>query len=73
MEVVLSRGYKLDVRPYQINLGNVIKILQYLKQQREKYYLIYRLMLEGGLRLSHIVYIVKILTLMKSLRYLRFT
>jgi intergrase/recombinase len=59
MEVVPSRGYKLDVRPYQINLDDVVKALQYLKQHHEKYYLIYRLMLEGGLRLSHAVHIVK--------------
>jgi intergrase/recombinase len=59
MEVVPSRGYKLDVRPYQINLDDVVKTVQYLKQHYEKYYLIYRLMLEGGLRLSHAVHIVK--------------
>jgi intergrase/recombinase len=53
MEVVPSRGYKLDVRPYQISLDNIIKIMQYLKQHHEKYYLVYRLMIEGGLRLSH--------------------
>jgi len=59
MEVVPSRSYKLDVRPYQIDLDDVRKTLQYLQQHHEKYYLIYRLMLEGGLRLSHVIYIVK--------------
>jgi len=57
--VVPSRSYKLDVRPYQIDLDDVRKTLQYLQQHHEKYYLIYRLMLEGGLRLSHAIYIVK--------------
>jgi len=59
MEVVPSRGYKMDVRPYQISLGDVIKTVQYLKHHHERYYLVYRLMIEGGLRLSHAVHIVK--------------
>jgi intergrase/recombinase len=59
MEVVPSRGYKLDVRPYQISLDDVVKTVQYLKQYHERYYLVYRLMIEGGLRLSHAVHIVK--------------
>jgi len=57
--VVPSRSYKLDVRPYQIDLDDVRKTLQYLQQHHEKYYLLYRLMLESGLRLSHVIYIVK--------------
>jgi intergrase/recombinase len=59
MEVVPSRGYKLDVRPYQINLGDVVKTFQYLKQHHERYYLVYRLMIESGLRISHAIHIVK--------------
>jgi len=59
MEVVPSRGYKLDVRPYQISLEDVVKTLQHLKQHHEKYYLIYRLMIESGLRISHAIHIVK--------------
>jgi len=59
MEVVPSRGYKMDVRPYQISLDDVVKIMQYLKQHHEKHYVLYRLMIEGGLRLSHAVHIVK--------------
>jgi intergrase/recombinase len=58
-EVVPSRGYKLDVRPCQVNLDDIVKMLQYLKQHHEKYHLIYRLMLEGGLRPSHATHIVK--------------
>jgi intergrase/recombinase len=59
MEVAPSRGYKMDARPYQISLGDVIKTVQYLKQHHERYHLVYRLMIEGGLRLSHAVHIVK--------------
>jgi len=59
MEVVPSRSYKLDVRPYQIDLNDVVKTLHYLQQHHEKYYLIYRLMLESGLRLSHAIHIIK--------------
>jgi len=59
MEIVPSRGYKMDVRPYQISLDDVVKAMQYLKQHHEKYYAVYRLMIEGGLRLSHAVHIVK--------------
>jgi intergrase/recombinase len=59
MEVVPSRGYKLDVRPYQINLDDVVKTFQYLKQHHERYYLVYRLMIESGLRISHAIHIVK--------------
>jgi intergrase/recombinase len=59
MEVVPSRVYKLGVRPYQINLDDVIKTLQYLKQNHEKYHMLYRLMIESGLRISHTVHIVK--------------
>ena len=59
MEVVPSRSYRLDVRPYQINLEDVAKTLQHLCQKHEKYYMLYRLMLEGGLRLSHAIHVVK--------------
>jgi intergrase/recombinase len=59
MEVVLSRSYRLDVRPYQINLEDVAKTLQFLRQNHELYHLLYRLMLEGGLGLSHAIQVVK--------------
>jgi len=59
MEVVPSRSYRLDVRPYQISLDDVAKTLQFLRQRHELYYLLYRLMLEGGLRLSHAIQVVK--------------
>ena len=59
MEVVPSRSYKLDVRPYQIDLEDVKKTLQHLQQHHEKYYLLYKLMLEGGLRLSHALQVVR--------------
>jgi len=59
MEVVPSRSYKLDVRPYQIDLEDVKKTIQYLREHHEKYYTLYRLMLEGGLRLSHTLHVLK--------------
>jgi len=62
MEVVPSRSYRLDVRPYQINLEEVVKTFKYLKERHEKYYTLYRLMLEGGLRLSHAIHVLKTFT-----------
>jgi len=59
MEVVPSRSYRLDVRPYPINLEDVAKTLKYLEGSHEPYYLAYRLMLEGGLRLSHALLLIK--------------
>jgi intergrase/recombinase len=59
MEVVPSRSYKLDIRPYPINLEDVAKTLKYLEENHELYYLVYRLMLEGGLRLSHALLLVE--------------
>jgi len=59
MEVVPSRSYKLDVRPYPIDLEDVAKTLKYLEENHELYYLIYRLMLEGGLRLSHALLLIE--------------
>jgi intergrase/recombinase len=59
MEVVPSRSYRLDVRPYPINLEDVAKTLKYLEGNHELYYLAYRLMLEGGLRLSHALLLIK--------------
>ena len=59
MEVVPSRSYKLDVRPYPLNIEEVFKTLAYLRERHEKYYLVYRLMLEGGLRLSHALMLIE--------------
>ncbi|MGC9107055.1 MAG: integrase [Infirmifilum sp.] len=53
MEVVPSRSYKLDVRPYPINPEDLAKTMEFLRTNHEKYYLVYKIMLEGGLRLSH--------------------
>ncbi|WP_237697049.1 integrase [Desulfurococcus amylolyticus] len=53
MEVVPSRSYKIDVRPYPINAEDLAKTMGFLRTNHEKYYLVYKLMLEGGLRLSH--------------------
>jgi len=59
MEVVPSRSYKLDVRSYPISLEDLAKTMNTLRESHELYYLVYRLMLEGGLRLSHAIYIVE--------------
>jgi intergrase/recombinase len=53
MEVVPSRSYKMDVRPYPINTEDLVRTMVILKEEHGLYYLVYRLMLEGGLRLSH--------------------
>ena len=53
LEVVPSRSYKLDVRIYPVNLEDLRKTLEYLKQQHRGYYALYRLMLESGARLEH--------------------
>jgi intergrase/recombinase len=59
MEIVPSRSYKLDVRSYPISLEDLPKTMNTLRESHELYYLVYRLMLEGGLRLSHAVYLVE--------------
>jgi len=59
MEVVPSRGYRLDVRPYPISLDEVKGTMSYLRERHRLYYLVYRLMLEGGLRLSHALYLIE--------------
>jgi intergrase/recombinase len=59
MEVVPSRSYKLDVRSYPISIEDLAKTMNTLRESHELYYLVYKLMLEGGLRLSHSIYIVE--------------
>jgi intergrase/recombinase len=59
MEVVPSRSYKMDVRSYPINIEDLVKTLSILRENHELYYLVYRLMLEGGLRLSHAIHIIE--------------
>ena len=59
MEVVPSRSYKMDVRPYPINLDDLVKTVAYLRDNHELYYLVYRLMLEGWLRLSHTLVLIE--------------
>ena len=59
MEVVPSRSYRFDVRPYRIGLEDVRKTMEFLKQKHEKYYVLYRLMLESGARLSHAIHVIK--------------
>lgn len=58
MEVVPSRSYKLDVRPYRIDLEDVKKTFNYLKEKHQTYYTLYKIMLESGARFEHILKIV---------------
>ena len=53
MEVVPSRSYRLDVRPYQVEMADVGRTLEHLRENHELYYAIYRLMLESGARVLH--------------------
>ena len=46
---------KLYVRPYPINLEDVKKTLEFLKEKHKVYCTIYRLMLESGARFGHIL------------------
>jgi intergrase/recombinase len=59
MEVVPSRGYKMDVRPYPISIQDTVKTLSHLKVNHELYYLVYKIMLEGGLRVTHALMLVE--------------
>lgn len=53
MEAVPSRSYNLSVRPYQIKIEDVKSTLDFLREKHEVYYVIYRLMLESGIRRDH--------------------
>lgn len=59
MEAVPSRGYRLTVRPYQIKIEDVRNTLNFLKENHEVYYTIYRLMLESGMRRDHAVKLIE--------------
>jgi intergrase/recombinase len=59
MEVVPSRSYKMDVRPYPINAEDLVRTMVILREEHELYYLVFRLMLEGGLRLSHALMLIE--------------
>jgi intergrase/recombinase len=59
MEVVPSRSYRLDVRSYPISIEDLAKTMNTLRESHELYYLVYKLMLEEGLRLSHAIYTVE--------------
>jgi intergrase/recombinase len=55
MEVVPSRSYKLDVRPYPMELDTVKKSIDYLREHHPLYYVVYRVMLESGARFEHVL------------------
>ena len=55
MEVVPSRSYRLDVRPYPIEIDTVKKTMDYLREQHTLYYAVYRIVLESGARFEHVL------------------
>lgn len=55
MEVVPSRSYRLDVRPYKIQLEDVKRTFRLLRGEHQTYYIVYRVMLESGARLGHVL------------------
>ncbi|MEM4004691.1 MAG: integrase [Desulfurococcaceae archaeon] len=59
IEVVPSRGYRLDVRPYQISMEDVRKTLEFLRENHRLYYTVYRAMLESGARFEHVLEMIK--------------
>ncbi|MDT7890028.1 MAG: integrase [Desulfurococcales archaeon] len=59
MEIVPSRSYRMDVRSYPVNTEDLVKTISTLRDSHKLYHLVYRLMLEGGLRLSHAIYIIE--------------
>ena len=59
MEVIPSKGYKIDVRPYPISIQDVANTMKYLKENNEKYYMVYKLMIESGARISHALMLIK--------------
>lgn len=59
MEAVPSRSYRLSVRPYQIRVEDVKSTLDFLRENHEVYYAVYRLMLESGIRRDHAVKLIE--------------
>ena len=55
MEIVPSRSYKLDVRPYPIEIDTVKKTMDHLKERHLLYHVVYRIMLESGARFEHVL------------------
>jgi intergrase/recombinase len=49
----------MDVRPYPINIEDLAGTLSILRKSHRIYYLLYRIMLEGGLRISHAMHIIR--------------
>jgi len=57
--VVPSRSYRMEPIPYRITKKDVVNTLGFLRKNHEKYYMIYRLMLESGARIVHAVRFIK--------------
>jgi len=47
MEAVPARSYHMDMRPYRVDEEEARRTLEFLRENSPKYYLLYRLMLEG--------------------------
>ncbi len=55
INVIPSRSYEIDVRSYPIKDEDVINTFKFLKENHKTYYIIYRIMLESGARITHTV------------------
>jgi len=55
MEVVASWSHKLDVTPYKIELEDIRRTLEYVRQHHQAYYTIYCVMLETGAMFKHLL------------------
>ncbi|MCD6301829.1 MAG: integrase [Staphylothermus sp.] len=53
LERVPGRSFKKDVRSYQIMLEDVRRTMEFLRENHTTYYILYRLMLESGIRFFH--------------------
>ena len=59
MNVVPSRSYRVDIRTYTIDESDVAKTLRFLRKNQRTYYLVYRIMLESGIRYLHALRLIK--------------
>ncbi len=48
-----TRKYKAGVKIHEISFEEVSRALEMLKRENEKLYWLYRLLLEGGVKLAH--------------------
>ncbi|UXD22063.1 hypothetical protein IPA_01265 [Ignicoccus pacificus DSM 13166] len=53
LKKVPTRRYKTNVKIHEISFEEVSKALETLKRENERFYWLYRLLLESGIRLAH--------------------